>query len=139
MKCEKIVKVEDRLNLLLEDIAAILTEHEFVSRWAIIEGYHLVGKRILEEKELMPLPKLIEAVAKALGKSRRTLYYATQFAEKYPDLNKLPEGKAVSWHKIVNLYLPEAKQKGEELVKQLGEHEHQWEIHCRICGKRKEN
>ena len=53
----------------------------------------------------------MQRVAESLGKRPRTIYYAMQFAKKYPDLNLLPEGKATSWHHIINKYLTDGTEK----------------------------
>ena len=34
---------------LIEDSKAIITEALFTSRWALVEGYHALGKRIRKE------------------------------------------------------------------------------------------
>ena len=34
---------------LVDDCKAIITEAVFTSRWSLVEGYHTLGKRILEE------------------------------------------------------------------------------------------
>ena len=34
---------------LIEESQAILTEAEFQARWALVEGYHRIGKLILEQ------------------------------------------------------------------------------------------
>ena len=91
-------------QLLLEDCRQILVEYGFSARWAVIEGYHALGKRIAEEKTSnVPVTQL----ARDLNKRPRTFQRALQFYNKYPDLLMLPEGKNVSWHDIVNKYLPE--------------------------------
>ena len=95
---------------LIEELADIITETGFTSRWALIEGYHAVGTRILQENDNFERAKIyneqiLQRIANSLGKSPRTLYYAVQFVRTYPDLNLLPEGKDCSWSKVVNKYL----------------------------------
>ena len=95
---------------LIDELQDIITETVFTHSWALVEGYHMVGTRILLEYDnfqrlRMPDKDLIATVATSLGKKSRTIYYAVQFARKYPDLNLLPEGKNVNWHHIVNKYL----------------------------------
>lgn len=100
----------DTFNNLFEDLQAIFVEHEFVARWTIVECYHLVGKRILEDMnniQGVPSGEIVQRVADGIGKKTRTIWYAIQFARKYPDLNLLPDGKNTSWHAICNKYLPE--------------------------------
>lgn len=99
-------------SYLVEDCQAILTEGEFTARWTIIQTYHELGTRILEDYDYVKeigVDKFINGVAEDINKSKRTVYYALQFAQTYPDLDKLPGGKAVSWHRIVHEYLGEKK------------------------------
>mgnify|MGYP001609528808 CR=1 FL=1 len=103
-------------NQLIEDCKDIVTETEFTSKWALVEGYHSLGARILTEYEnfqrlRMPDTELIATVAISLNKRPRTVYYAVQFARMYPDLNLLKEGKNISWHHIINKYLTDGKEK----------------------------
>ena len=37
-------------NQLVEDCNSIITEAVYISRWALVEGYHNLGTRILEEQ-----------------------------------------------------------------------------------------
>ena len=115
-------------DTLIEDLADLITETEFTARWALVEGYHQVGSRILQENDNFERSRiysknLLQRIAKSLGKSERTLYYAVQFAKLYPDLNLLNEGKNISWHHIVNKYLTTREKKPTikrgDLVKQI--------------------
>jgi len=87
----------------------LLTEAHFTANWTIITAYHTLGLYLKDEatKHEIPLKELVAQVRKLINKSESTLYRAVQFSEKYPDLNKLPEGKDTNWHKIVNKYLPQ--------------------------------
>jgi len=87
---------------LLQECKEIITEYEFTSRWALVEGYHQLGEK-LQGLELVIMTRLAED----LGKSTKTLKRAKQFYHKYPDLALLPEGKNTSWYAIVNKYLPD--------------------------------
>ena len=103
-------------NQLIEDCRDLITEVEFTSRWTLVEGYHSLGSRILQENENFERAKIYgqgicNAIAESLGKRPRTIYYAIQFAKEYPDLNLLPEGKNTSWHHIINKYLTNGKDK----------------------------
>lgn len=95
-------------QILIDDCKSIIVEGEFTSRWSLIECYHAVGKRISEEQEVS-----IKKLARDIGKSERTLQRSVQFYKKYPDLALLPEAKNVSWHHIVNKYLPETTKETE--------------------------
>lgn len=110
----EIVKA-DWYQSLLEDIKSALTEGVHNARWTLIQTYHLVGRRILEEKENFDRAglygqRLCNAVAQSLGKSKSTIFKAVQFAEKFPTLDALPEGKNISWSKVVKHYLPAPKE-----------------------------
>lgn len=109
---------------LLEEIKGILTEGEFQSRWVLIETYHSIGKLLLEQKE--DITKLVHDTAVGLQRSERQLWYAVKFAQKYKNINELPEGKNISFTKIVNKYLTNPKE--EE-----GTHEHIPIQLCSIC------
>ena len=107
---------ESWYNSLIEELADIITETGFTSRWALVEGYHTVGVRILQENDNFERAKIykekiLQRIAESLGKSERTLYYAVQFAKMYPDLSLLPEGKNLSWSHIVNKYLTTGEKK----------------------------
>ena len=128
----------------VEELKDILVESEFSARWTLIEAYHLVGKRILEEypnfeRAQIYGKQIASRVSESLGKSERTIERAIQFARMYPDLNLLPEGKNVSWHLICNKYLPapkqEAKQKEEYILcKSCGSEIMPLVIKCCHCG-----
>ncbi len=97
---------------LIDDCESIIVEAEFTSRWVLVEGYHALGTRILEEyhnfeREKIYGKKIVQCIAQSLDKSKRTIYQSIQFTKKYPDLSLLPEGKNTSWFKICNKYLPE--------------------------------
>ncbi len=106
----------DWFEKLVEDCQVIITETIFNSRWALVEGYHQLGERIREDSNKKPITKLLQDLGVSLGKSDSTLWYAVQFYDKYPDLTKVPEGKNISWNKIITKYLPEPKKPIIELL-----------------------
>ncbi len=115
-KCNALQLNDQWYVSLIDDCKDIIVETEFTSRWTLVEGYHSLGKRILQEYEnfkrvRMEDKSLVEAVAESLGKKSRTIYYAMQFAKEYPDLNLLPEAKNTSWHHIINKYLTDGTEK----------------------------
>lgn len=109
----KPLEQEEWYQALIEDCQAIITEAVFTSRWTLIEGYHKLGKRILEDyKEFKKIgitkeKEIRSHVTKDLKQSDRTIRRAIQFVRKYPNLSTLPEGKNISWRKICNKYLPQ--------------------------------
>lgn len=100
---------------LIDDCRSIITEAIFTSRWTLVRGYHQLGERILEENDNFKRikiygEKITSRVSQSLGTSKRTIERSIQFAKTYPNLDKVPEGKNISWHKICNKYLPKSKE-----------------------------
>lgn len=100
---------QEWFELLAEECKAIVTEAVFTSRWALVEGYWELGKRINEDINFKKYEKgnqsSLQDLANNIGISKRTVYYARQFHERYPNLDEVPEGKNISWNKIVTKYL----------------------------------
>ena len=126
---------DDEYQSLLDDCGSAITEGVVDSRWKLIETYHIVGARIREE---CPKPKddeprkdgivnLLKRLAVDLRKSQRTLYNAVSLFDQYPDLNDLPDGKNISWHKICNKHLEKSKEKKENRI-ECPECGHKWNI-----------
>jgi len=112
----KPIEQEEWYRTLIEDCQAILTEGIWNYRLTLIKTYHLLGRRILEDKDNFTkggytIDGMSQHVAISLGKSQRTIEQAIQFVRKYPDLDSLPGGKNISWHKICINLLPEQKEK----------------------------
>lgn len=108
----------------LEDCRAIITESVFTSRWALVEGYHQLGERVSQEGQIAGNKDAVQALARNLCISSRTLYYAIQAYQKYPKLDMIPLGKNISWNKLITKYLPQRHKepKTKELI-------------CPHCGK----
>ena len=107
---------ESWYNTLIEELNDIITEKRFEHTTALIECYHMVGARILQENDNFERAKIygqeiLQRLAKSLDKSPRTLAYAVKFAKMYPELNMLPEGKNWTWNHIINKYLTDGKEK----------------------------
>ena len=129
----KAIQSREWYRALIEDLKSVITEGVFNSNWTLLQTYHLVGKRILEEQKAQKISgsKLRHSVSRDLGKSVRTIQRACQFAEKFPDINELPEGKAITWSKITRKYLPEPKEQCSHDI-----HEETIKIFkCSLCGK----
>jgi len=110
----------DWYNNLVDDCKAIITEGVFTSRWALIETYHKLGQRILEDKDNFTksgytVDGMSQRIASSLGKSQRTVQQAIQFVRKFPDMGALPKGKNISWNKVCNELLPVLKTEKIEL------------------------
>jgi N6-adenosine-specific RNA methylase IME4 len=113
-----LIKLEqtDWWKLLVDDCQSILVEGIWNYRLTLIKTYHLLGKRILKENDNFERveiygKKIVSQVSQSLGQSERTIWRVMQFVNKYPDLDLLPEGKNISWHKICNNLLPVLKEK----------------------------
>ena len=99
---------------LVDDCKAIITEGTFNSRWALVEMYWHLGERINTDndmtRELIYGKKIVSDLSQSLSMSTRNVWRAVQFNRKYPDIDTLPEGKNITWNKIVTKYLPESKE-----------------------------
>jgi len=127
------IEVQEWYNALVSDCHDIMKEAVFISRWALVEGYHSLGKRILEEHDNFERAKIygekiVQGLAESLNMSSRILWYAMQFVQKYPDLNKVPEGKNITWNKIITKYLTTSKEP-EQPTQEL-----EYWIKCPKCG-----
>lgn len=113
------ITIQEKYEYLIEELKAILVEGIFEANLRVIQTYHQFGCRILEETNGLARKEhygdgLTEKIAKDVGKSRRTIQKCMQFARKYPDLEEflstVEEGKSISWNKIANKYIVEAKE-----------------------------
>jgi hypothetical protein len=100
---ENEIVLSDEWQSLVDDCKAIHTEMIFNARWELIAGYHALGKRISEDLiwHASGNGEKLTCLSNSTGIGERDLYRAIQFYEKYPDLDKLPDGKNISWSKIV--------------------------------------
>src|SRR3990167_8022205 len=108
-KSSSSIAKESNLTQLIEvsdRIKQIFTEGIHASKWQLIETYHAVGRAMTS---LSDPYKSVSDVARLSGKSERTIYRCIQFVQKYPGINSLPEGKVITWNKIITKYLPEPK------------------------------
>lgn len=133
---------------LVEHCRAQLVETFVAAQQTLIEGYHELGTMILKERKNFERfdfygHQIIEKVAKDIGKGRTTVYDAVRVAKKFPtmdEINRLPDGKALTWRKLVRQYLPDKNtlpESTEIVMAQPEEHEHRWKIIkvCEICGE----
>lgn len=95
----------------IEDCKDLITEAVFTSRWALVEGYWNLGKKIREEFHLKKWTqneagRVLQTLANLLNISNRTIYYSLQAFDAYPDIQQLPEGKNITWNKLITKYLP---------------------------------
>ena len=118
---------------MMEEVDAALVEAVAMARWVLVEAYHLLGTEIVEnsKKYAVERREVCNAVATGLGKSQRSIYYAVEFAERYPNLNKVPGGKNLTWHKICNELLADGKKEECKCDKGFGVRKF-----CNVCGKK---
>jgi len=112
------LRQQDWYVYLIEELEATKTEGEYNARWELIKTYHAIGKILTEQLENFSGAKvygsqIYETVAEDINKSTVTVYKAVQFYKKYPnaieDVSSVPEGKDISWSKIVKKYLHEPR------------------------------
>ena len=103
---------------LVDECKACITEAVFASRDSLIQGYHALGERIATDDNFQAFAngnkEACNTLARNIKVSTRTVYYAIAFYNKFPDISKLPEGKNISWTKIITKYLPAPKDDKEE-------------------------
>lgn len=119
---------------LVEEIQQAFTEGEFNSRWALIECYHHVGTLI--NKVNTNRTELLQTLAQRVGRSVRSLWYASKFAEVFPILESLPEGKNVSFNQIKTKYLVDSTEQQKECLHPKDEIVTFTIIKCDECGKK---
>jgi len=102
---------ENWITELADDLHGFYTEGIHHSRWELIRTYHEIGKRLVQNDNFRKYAAgnsgVLSQVTLLSGIKERELYRAIQFYDKYPDLDFLPDGKNISWHKIVNNLLPD--------------------------------
>jgi len=111
------IQNQEWYQVLVDECRAIITEAVFTWRWAKVEGYWRTGERIRQdcprhkkgEHYQGKLDKLLSDLRVSVGISEATLWRAVALYDKYPSLDQIPEGKNISWNKLITLYLPEPK------------------------------
>lgn len=105
--------ISPELELLADDCRAIVVEGEFSARWTLLETYHKLGERIVNDGHFVWNARgngaTLNHLSKLTGISERRLYHSIQFYTKWPNLDELPFGKNISWSKVVAL-LPDGKE-----------------------------
>ncbi|MEM3077635.1 MAG: MT-A70 family methyltransferase [Candidatus Nitrosotenuis sp.] len=106
----KEIEKQEWYRSLVDDCKVIITEAVFNSRWALVEGYWNLGKRIREDKILLRgeygrADSILQGLAKSINVSTRTIHYALAAYDQYPDLQQIPEGKNITWNKLITKYL----------------------------------
>jgi len=118
-----LIENEPFFQQLVDECRNIVVESGFASRWSLVEGYHLLGSRILQDEVKIvqggsSLSGTLHDLAKYVGKRERSLYYAIEFVRKFPNLNEAPFDKTVSWYRIVHEHLTTESDRPKQLTKQ---------------------
>ncbi|MHA1225106.1 MAG: hypothetical protein ACTSR2_01080 [Candidatus Hodarchaeales archaeon] len=136
-KTNEIVNYNEKYVFLLEDLRSIIVESVWISRIELIKGKWLIGQRIVNDPSYEKIQgqknkrSFIQKIARDLGRSQSDIYACVRFYEKYQFndfsnvLEKLPEGKNISWYKLVNKYLPDTRRERTKTEKK---------IKCPNCG-----
>ena len=126
---------------LIDDCKTNIIERRYRIASELLELKWYIGDRILQdvgnfERSKIYGKQIVSLVAKSLDCSERELYRCIQFRKKYPKLTDLPEGKNITWHKIVNQYLSD-KPKDEDNPEEECQHEKvEILIRCARCRER---
>ena len=121
---------------VLEEWSVANTELQFQFKWAKIEAMHKIGQLILDsQNQGVLLDLIVEEIAKRIEVSEREVYYCMKFAKTFPKLDKVPEGKSISWNRVKKTYLTEG---GGINPEECGHAEWREEVVliCKKCGKR---
>lgn len=109
------IRGQDWYQRLVDDCQTIIVERGWNARMEVIQAKHEIGERIATDTAYDKLRgthegrAIIVQLSEDIKWSPKEIYLCVQFFEKYPVLSHacetLPEGKAITWHKIANLYL----------------------------------
>jgi len=119
----------------VEDLRKIIKEEELTT----VRLKHRLGSRILKERDNIPRGRVFDfmkELAKEVGYSWRELYYCSEFASRYPDIEEgmreidtmcQKEGVSLTWRNIRNYILREKLEELREAVERL--------VECELCGE----
>lgn len=117
---ELIIKDESYTNLL-EEIQATEAEHSYNERMERVTMYWEIGTLIntYQQAHNLSVTKFIEELHKDLKYAERSLWFAKEFAQRFPTQQEmeeaLPDGKATSWTKVKAL-LSNATEKTDDTL-----------------------
>lgn len=140
----------DWMYSLSDQIHELATEGIFNSRWLLLETYHGIGRLILDNENYKRYShgngRILTDLSELCGVHERDLRRSIQFVTKYPDINTLPDGKNISWNKVITKLLPDAppEEKPEpvtreqliEAIKDAHEAMHNEYMDCAWCSGR---
>lgn len=131
----KVKKKPKWYERLVEDIKRIIKEENL----STIMIKHKLGSRILEERGNIPWGQIfnfMKDISKEVDYSWRELYYCSEFASRYPNLEEAmkeidtlcqKQGVSLTWRNIRNYILREKLEELKEMVEKL--------VECDLCGK----
>jgi len=137
MEKRELIKKDEQIDILVEQIKAIMVESVFSSRMTLLEGKHLIGKTIVESSLYKENKKgagdIIKNVAEKIGRSERDIYLCVQFYKEYKEIARLVQklkGKKndITW--AATRRLLEGKEK--EICQHKLEKIEAWQ--CKKCG-----
>ena len=126
---------------LIDECRDTIIEKRFIIAEELIKMKWEIGDRILQdtgnfERAQIYGKQIVSLVAKSLDCSERELYRCIQFRKKYPELNNLPEGKNITWHKIVNYYLSDKPKDDDDTEEECQHEKVEILIRCAKCRER---
>ena len=126
---------------LIDECKTNIIERRYRIASELLELKWYIGDRILQdigkfERAQIYGKQIVMLVSKSLNCSDRELYRCIQFRKKYPNLDNLPEGKKISWHKIVNIYLPDKTKDAEDPDAECPHRQLEILVRCVRCRER---
>ena len=137
---------EEWFQYLIEELQSIVTETVFASNMELLKGKWLVGQTVENHVEKFTRAeiygtKINSIISKKLDCSETAVKYCRLFYKSYSALDwstaltSLPEGKAITWHKIVNVYLSD-KPKGDDPEADCPHQQVEILVRCARCRER---
>ena len=141
MEKEIAISQKEKLEHLVEEIKAILSESVFSARMTLLEAKHLIGKTISEnplyKKSGKGSGEIIKEIAERIGRSERDIYLCVEFYQKYKEIESVVQtlkGRKndITWSAVKRLLGNK-----EEVC------QHEWEKiecwQCKSCGQFRKN
>lgn len=92
--------IKSKIAEVAEEIKQCKIETSFNVRWEVIKMHNFVGK-LLVDNFGENLAEALPTLARKCGWSDRSLYRSAQFYREYPDIEKIPGGKSVSFNSLM--------------------------------------
>lgn len=126
---------------LIDDCRTNIIERRYRIASELLELKWYIGDRILQEvgnfeRAQIYGKKITTCVSQSLNCSKREIERCIQFRKKYPNLDNLPGGKEITWHKIVNQYLPDKPKDVDDPPSSCPHRQVEILIRCARCRER---